>query len=117
MKLHHPKASAVAPRKSAPANIFAATLASVYRRSEDVGVEAVIVTELKLRDIERKIFCADLVECANHATLEDRPEGLNRIRVDRADNVTMRGVVNGLARIVDQAVVHSAFIGRQQTNF
>jgi len=46
-----------------------------------------IVPELEFRNIERHIFPADLVERADHAPLEYRPEAFNRVRVDRADNV------------------------------
>jgi hypothetical protein len=50
---------------------------------KNVRVLAVIVAELKLRNIERHIFGADLVERANDPAFEDRPEALNRIRVKR----------------------------------
>ena len=55
--------------------------------SKNVFVLPVVVAELKLRDIQRQVLGADLVEGADHAALEDRPETLNRVRVDRADDV------------------------------
>ena len=73
-----------------------ADLASLYRRSKDVGVLPIVVPELELGDIQRHVFAADLVEGADHAALEDRPEALNRVRVDGADNVLMRGVMDDL---------------------
>ena len=35
--------------------------ASCYRRPEDVGVSAVVIAELKLSDVQRHVFGADLV--------------------------------------------------------
>src|ERR1700682_3697120 len=48
--------------------------ASADRLAEDVLILAIIVTELKFGDVERQIFGADLVESADNAALEDRPE-------------------------------------------
>jgi len=57
------------------------SLTSVYRRSEDVAVLAIVVAELEFSDIQRQIFAADLMECADHATLDKRPEALDCLRV------------------------------------
>ena len=65
------------------------SLTSAYRRSENIRVEAVVVAELKFRDVQRHIFGADFVERADHAALEDRPEAFNRVGVDRADDVLL----------------------------
>ena len=46
------------------------TLATINCRSENVGVEPIVVAELKLRDVERHIFGADFVERADHARLK-----------------------------------------------
>ncbi len=54
------------------------TSASCNCRSEDVGVKAVVVAELKFRDVERHIFDAHF-EGAGHATLEDRSKAFNRV--------------------------------------
>ena len=59
------------------------SLTSADRLAEDVGVVAVVVAELELGDVERQIFGADFVECADNAALEDRPEAFNRVGVDR----------------------------------
>lgn len=56
--------------------------ASVDRRSEDIGIIPIIVAELKLRDIQRHVFGADPMEHADHATLEDRSETLDRTGVN-----------------------------------
>jgi hypothetical protein len=49
-------------------------LASLDCRSENVAVEAVIVPELKLRDVQRHVFGADFVERADDTAFEDAPE-------------------------------------------
>ena len=54
------------------------------RRSKNIAVEAIVISELKLRDVQRQIFAADLVITAHDAALEDAPEAFNRIGVDRA---------------------------------
>ena len=92
-------------------------LASVDRRSEDVGIETVVVAELKFRDVQRQIFFADFVERADHAALEDRPEALNRVGVNGTDNILLAMMVDRLPGIFGQAVIDRAFIGRQQTDF
>jgi len=59
-----------------------------------------IVPELEFRNIERHIFPADLVERADHAPLEYRPEAFNRVRVDRADNVFAVAMADDLVGVV-----------------
>jgi hypothetical protein len=95
-----------------------ANLTSAYRRSEHVGIEAVVVAELKLRDIERHIFCAHLVERADHAALEDRPKSLNRVRVDSTDDVLLAVMVNGAVRVcLAQFSIAVPCVGCEQANF
>ena len=92
-------------------------LASRNRRSEDICVLPIIVAELKFRNVQRHIFGTDFVEASDDPALEDRPEALNRVRVDCADNVLASGVVNCAMRVVGQSVIDAALIGREQTNF
>ena len=68
--------------------------ASLNRRPEDVGVEAVVVAELKFRDVERQVLAADLVEAAHDAALQERPEAVNALRVHDAINVLLLGVLD-----------------------
>ena len=51
--------------------------ASPDRLREDVVVLAVVVSELKLRNVEREVLLAHLVERADHAALHQRPEAFN----------------------------------------
>ena len=103
--------------QSKSAMLKASALASFNRRSENIVVDAIVIFELTFRDVEREIFAADLVIAANDAALELRPETLNRIRVNCADNVTLSGVVDALVWVVGQAAVDAAFVGRQQADF
>jgi hypothetical protein len=56
-------------------------LASLNRRSENVVVEAIIVPELKLRNVKMQVFLTDVVACADHLALEDASGAFNRIGV------------------------------------
>jgi hypothetical protein len=49
--------------------------ATCYSGSEYVGVIAIVMPELKFRNVERQIFAADLVERADNAALNQRPQG------------------------------------------
>lgn len=94
------------------------SLSPGYRRPKNVIVEAVVIFELAFRDVERKVLAADLVIAADDAALELRPEALNRVRVDRADNVTLGGMIDGFMRVVGgQSAIDAAFVGRQQAYF
>jgi hypothetical protein len=93
-------------------------LASAYDRVEDVWIAAVVIPELKLRNVQRHIFGADFVECAHYTALEDRPKTLNRVRVNRADHVLFFAVIDGSVRHgVGQALVSGPRVGRKQANF
>jgi len=92
-------------------------LASVYCRSENVGIHAVIISELELRDVERHIFGADLMEAADDPALEDAPKTFNRIGVHRADNILLAVVIDRLMIVFGQPMVNLAFIGGEQANF
>lgn len=73
----------------------AAFSASPDRFPENVLVFPVVIPELELSNIERKVFAAHLVVGADDTPLQDRPEALNRIRVDRTDDVLTPGVIDG----------------------
>ncbi len=73
---------------------FCVCLTSCDSRSEYVGIEAIVIAELKLRDVQRHIFGAHFVKCANDAPFEDRPKALDCVGVDRADDILLFAVVN-----------------------
>jgi hypothetical protein len=62
-------------------------LTSLNRRSENVRILPIVIPKLELGNIEGHVFPADFVERADDPALEDAPEPLNRIRVNRADHV------------------------------
>ena len=49
------------------------------RRSENVHVLTIVISELEFGDIERHIFAAHFVKRADHAALEDRPKAFDSI--------------------------------------
>ena len=95
-----------------------AALTCAYNRTEDIRIGAVVVAELKLSNVEREIFGADFVECADHAALEDRPEAFNRVRVNGADAILIALLwsTSGLRMLVVQSVIALPLVGREQAN-
>lgn len=93
------------------------SLASADRRAEDVRILAVIIAELKFRNIQRHIFGADFVEATNNPAFEDRPKTLNRVGMDRADYVLLAVVIDRLVIVFGQAFIDPAFVSREQANF
>ena len=92
------------------------SLAALNRRSENIVIEPIVVAELKLRDVQRHVFGADLVEAANDAALEDAPEAFNRIGMDRTDNVPLRAVMGSGVRVAFQVPIDAAFVGGEQAH-
>jgi hypothetical protein len=89
-----------------------------YRLAEDVGILAVVMTELELRQIQWQIFFAHVVVRADHATLQERPERFDIVRVDLAAHVLKCLVVYGLVRkCLMQLLITRAFVRRNQIDF
>lgn len=89
--------------------------ASCYHSTKNIGVVSVVIFELTFRNVQRHVFAAHLMIAANNRPLEDRPEAFNRLSVNRADNVFMGAVHDGLVRVFAERLVATVFIGRQQT--
>jgi len=68
--------------------------ASLNRRSKDVRVLPIVITELELGNIQRHIFSAHFVKRTDHAALEDRPEAFDGLSMDGADDILPVRVVN-----------------------
>lgn len=99
----------------APASLRAS--APCYCRTKNIFIVAVVVPELKFRDVQRQIFRADFVECDDDPTLDDRPEALNRLGVDSADNVFTLGVVNDPVReLFVEVLIANPFVGADEAN-
>jgi len=93
-------------------------LAPQNSRSKDVGIRAIVIAELKFRDVERHIFAAHLVECADNTALEDTPKAFNRVRVDCANHILMPTVVNAaVGNSRRQILIAGPCVCRKQTNF
>jgi hypothetical protein len=91
--------------------------ASRNRRSENVRVLAIVISELEFCNIERYVFAADLVERADHASLEDRPKALNRVGVNRTDDIFASGVVDdGVGVVVSKVLVADPLVRAEQAN-
>src|ERR1700683_869343 len=91
--------------------------AACYRLPEDVGVMPIVVAELELRDVERHIFLADLMECTDNAALNQRPKALDCLSVNCANNVFASSVVNRLVRVfLAQVLVADPLIGAEQAD-
>ncbi|MDQ6867650.1 MAG: hypothetical protein M3178_04330 [Pseudomonadota bacterium] len=92
--------------------------ASLDRRSEDVRVLPIIVTELEFGNIERHIFPAHFVECADHAALEDRPEAFDCLSMDRSNDVLTSRMVNSRVGVFAfKALVAAPLISAKQADF
>jgi hypothetical protein len=97
---------------------FRAVSASLDRRSENILVFPIIIVELKLGNIERHIFPAHFVECADHAAFENRPEAFDGLSMNCADDILAPGMVNGSVReVFVEDVVSGPLIGAEQADF
>jgi hypothetical protein len=99
-----------------PASLCAS--ASCYRFPKDVGILAVVMTELEFRKVQRQIFLADVVVSADHATLEQAPERFDVVGVDLAANILAFAMIDGLMRDFHRSEpsVSAVLISRDQTD-
>ncbi|VTZ48326.1 hypothetical protein MPC4_10276 [Methylocella tundrae] len=93
-------------------------LAFPDRLSEDVRVVAVVIAELKLGNIEMHVFTADLVEAADNAALENRPEAFDFLGMYRAYNVLAPRVIDNTMRVLFAKLpVTGPLVGAEQADF
>ena len=92
-------------------------LASPNRRSENIRVLPIVIAELELGNIERHIFAAHFVECADDTALEDRPKSFDSLSVDRADHILASGMINDAMRIVSKVLITNPLISAKQADF
>jgi hypothetical protein len=91
---------------------------SLDRRSENVCVLPVVITELELGNIQRHIFAAHFVERSDYAAFEDRPEAFDGLSMDCSDDILAFGVVNNAMRIFAvKPIVAGPLIGTEQADF
>ncbi len=88
-------------RRSQIAERFARTClsASCYRRAEDIGVLAIVEAELELREVERQVLLAHVVEAAYNASFEQRPERFDGVRVGQSNYVLFVFVIDTLMAV------------------
>jgi hypothetical protein len=92
--------------------------ASLDRRSENVRVLPVIIAELEFCNIKRHIFSAHFVERADDAALEDRPDPLDGLSVNCADDILPLRMVNSHVRVIlIERIVAGILIGTKQADF
>src|SRR5262249_28611496 len=103
------------------AEASAATGASAgcYGASEQVGIFAIVVAEDEFVQVERQILARDVVIGAENAALQERPESLNRVGMNDAVHVFVRGMVDHavpLPEILADVKIGGRFIGCNQAD-
>jgi hypothetical protein len=115
-RLRHIVGPAMLQKVGLLANVSGA-LTSLDRRSENVRVLPVVIAELELSNIERHVFAAHFVECADHAALEDRPETFNGLSMDCPDDILAPGMVHSGMRIFAvKTLITSPLISAKQAD-
>jgi len=89
----------------AEASASSGASASCYGSAEDIGVLAIVVAKLKFRKVQRQILLGHMMEAAHNATLEQRPERFEVVRVDLAAHILARAVLDGFVRNVAAQIV------------
>src|SRR5579872_3712838 len=106
------------PRSSVAETLTSACAsAACYRCLENVRVVTVVVLELRFGDVEREVLPADVVERADDRPLDDRPEALDGLSVDGADDVLAVCVADDLVRVrLMKAPVADPLVSDQEAN-
>jgi hypothetical protein len=92
-----------------------ATSATRYQQPEWIGLALGVVAELEFIDVERHVGFGHLVESADDAALEQRPEAFDRVRVDCADDILLVRVPDNLVGVFPvQPAIADPFIGDEQ---
>jgi hypothetical protein len=92
-------------------------LAPIDCRSENICILPVVIAELEFGNVQRHIFAAHFVECADHAALENRPETFNRLSVDGTDDILTSRMVNCHVWIIlVERIVARILIGTKQAD-
>jgi hypothetical protein len=101
----------------APASLRASALSPRYRLAENIGFTAVVVTELKLGQVQREVLLADMMKAAHNTALEEAPKRFQIVGVNFATNVLALTVTDRFVReILFQESITGMLIGRHQIN-
>src|SRR6185437_10082276 len=91
--------------------------AACYRGSKNIHVLPIVIAEFKFSDVQRQILLADLMECADDAALDDRPEAFNRVGVDCTNDVFAFRMLDDLVRVqLLDVVIANPFIGHEKAD-
>src|ERR1700730_9206321 len=92
--------------------------AASYGFSKDVGVPAVIETELKFCEVERQIFLRDVMISADHTALQQAPEVFQIVGMDFASHVLTRAMADRFMAIAKrfEIAIAAVLIGRHEVN-
>ena len=94
-----------------------ASSASCYDTSEQVRVFPVVVSEGELGEVERQVLLADLMVVTDYAALQQTPEVIERVGVDRPAHVFTFRVGDHLMRIpLAEFLVAEPFVGGDEIN-
>lgn len=93
---------------------FFGVSATRYRRAEYISIAAVVVAPFKLCNIQRQIFTTNFVEAAHDATLQQRPEAIDRLSMDRAIDVLARAMPD--SPVLFQFAIAGMFISPDQAD-
>ena len=85
--------------------------ACCYDLCENVGIFPVVMTEGKLRQIQRQVFFADLMEGPHHPRLQQAPEAVQVRRVDIPTHILTFHVIDRLmGKLMFRAAIAGVFI-------
>jgi hypothetical protein len=91
--------------------------ASSYRRSEEVGILAAVLAELKFIQVERQVVVAYVVLGGDDPTLQQAPKALDVVSMNLAPRVLGLVVYSVVRKSLIQLLVARAFIRGDQANF
>ena len=74
----------------------AACSAFCYDSRKDVGILPVVMTEGKLRQVQREIVFRDIVERTNHTAFQQAPESLDVIGMHVASDILFPGMMHSV---------------------
>lgn len=89
----------------------------LHSRAEDVFVFAIVITELEFGNVKRQILLGNIMESTDEPSLDHRPKRLNRIDVNRADNVLAALVIDERMReVLAEPAIAAMRIGAKQAD-
>jgi hypothetical protein len=100
----------------APASLCVS--AACYRFAENIGIVPMVVAELKFREVERKIFLADVMISANDSALQQSPKGIKIGSVNLATYILAFVVIDSLMpeAFAAKAAIARVLIGSYKLN-